>query len=424
MFLGVIADDFTGATDMAGMLVRAGMRTVQTIGVPVGLSTEVEAAPDAVVIALKSRTVPVEQAVTESLAALDWLRGAGCQRFFFKYCSTFDSTPKGNIGPVAEGLLKRLGADLAIACPAFPENGRSVYRGHLFVGDTLLSESSMRNHPLTPMTDSNLVRVLQAQSVGQVGLALQDVVAAGAPDLRRRLGELRQQQARLVVVDAICDRDLVTIAEACADMPLVTAASGVAIGLPGVYAARGWLRPDATAAELDRVGGMVAVVSGSCSAATAGQVAHWIGQGLPALRVDPRDLATGRFGADDALEWARRRLPDGPVLAYTTASPDQVREAQQGLGAEHVGSCIEQALARVAEGLVSAGVRRLVVAGGETSGAVVKKLGVTRLRIGPMIDPGVPWTQAEGRPLLLALKSGNFGAPDFFTRALAMVSCP
>jgi len=419
MILGVIADDFTGATDVASMLVRAGMRTVQVIGVPGGAAAP---AADAVVVALKSRTTPAPQAVDESLAALRWLQAGGARQFYFKYCSTFDSTPAGNIGPVAEALMDALGTDFAIACPAFPENGRTVFRGHLFVGDQLLCDSGMRDHPLTPMTDANLVRVLQAQSRGRVGLVRHDTVAAGAGAVRARFDALRAEGVRLGVADAVANEDLRTLAAACADLPLITAGSGVALGLPDVYAARGWLRPDAEAAALPAVGGLAAVLSGSCSAATNAQVQHWIEAGRPAFRVDARALADGRPVASQALAFAREHLPGAAVLVYATSTPEEVKAVQSALGVERAGALVEQCLAQVAVSLVDGGVRRLVVAGGETSGAVVQALGVRTLRIGAPIDPGVPWTQAEGRPLLLALKSGNFGATDFFAKALAQVA--
>lgn len=424
--LGVIADDFTGATDVASMLVRAGMRTVQVMGVPGGHHEEPSAdrgsEADAVVVALKSRTAPAHEAVADSLAALHWLRALGARQFYFKYCSTFDSTPAGNIGPVAEALLDALGGDFAIACPAFPENGRTVFRGHLFVGDQLLSDSGMRHHPLTPMTDANLVKVLQAQSRGRVGLVRYDTVGQGEAAVREQFARLRAQGVRLAVADAIDNDDLRTLAAACADLPLVTAGSGVALGLPAVYEARGWIRPDARAAALPAVAGAAAVLSGSCSAATNAQVQDWIAARRPAWRVDARELAAGRPVAEEALDWARRHLDAGPVLVYATAQPEEVRAIQAEIGAERAGALVEQCLARVAGGLVDAGVRRLVVAGGETSGAVVRALGVRQLRIGATIDPGVPWTHAEGRPLLLALKSGNFGSTDFFSKALRQVA--
>jgi len=417
--LGIIADDFTGATDVASMLVRAGMRTVQLIGVPGEPAPATPLKADAVVIALKSRTVAATDAVRDALAALRWLQAAGVRQCYFKVCSTFDSTPQGNIGPVAEALLDALGGDIAITCPAFPENGRTVFRGHLFVGDELLSESGMRHHPLTPMTDANLVRVLQAQARGKVGLLRHDTVARGKDAVRARIAALREGGVRLAIADAVCDDDLRVLAAACADLPLIVAGSGVALGLPAVYEAQGWITPDAAAADLPALGGAAAVLSGSCSAATRAQVAHWRSAGRLAMYIDARALASGRPVVAEALDWARQRLADGPVLVYATAEPETVQALQAELGAERAGALVEQGLAQIARGLVDAGVRRLVVAGGETAGAVVQALGVTRLRIGAPIAPGVPWTQAEGRPLQLALKSGNFGGADFFERALA-----
>jgi len=418
LLLGCIADDFTGGTDLAGMLVKAGMRTVQIIGVPTQpLPDDV----DAVVIALKSRTNPVDEAVGESLAALRWLQQAGCRQFYFKYCSTFDSTPRGNIGPVAEALLQALGSDFTIACPALPANGRSIYKGHLFVGDVLLSESGMRQHPLTPMTDANLVRVLQQQVSGKVGLVEAATVAQGAPAIVARFAALREAGCRFAVVDALCAADLLAIGAACADLPLVTAGSGVALGLPQNFRRRGELAEVALADALPATGGRRAVISGSCSLATQGQVAA-MRLRHPAFNVDPLRLAQGRDVVGEALAWAATRIDDQPVLVYATAAPEVVREIQSQLGVARAGSMVEDALARIATGLVELGVGQLIVAGGETSGAVVKALGVRGLRIGPEIDPGVPWTVAlhdapGARPLALALKSGNFGTPDFFLKA-------
>lgn len=417
MQLGVIADDFTGATDVAGMLVRAGLRTVQTIGVPAGAAPEA----DAVVVALKSRTAPVDEAVAQSLAALRWLRAAGATRFYFKYCSTFDSTPRGNIGPVAEALMDALGADITVVCPAFPENGRTVYAGHLFVGDTLLGESGMRDHPLTPMTDAKLERVLQPQLPAgrKIGLVRHAEVAAGAEAVRTRLAALRAEGVRYAVTDALDNDDLRTLAAATADLPLVTAASGLALGMSAAGAGDVAARA-AEAARLPEAPGPSAVVSGSCSQATRAQVARWREQGRAALRIDALALAEdAEPPVRAALEWAAARLPAGPVLVYATASPDEVRAVQQRLGTERAGALVEQALARIARGLVHEhGVRRLVVAGGETSGAVVQALGITQLRIGAPIAPGVPWTWAERPGLRLALKSGNFGSADFFDCAI------
>ena len=420
--LGVIADDFTGATDVASMLVRAGMRTVQLIGVP---DTE-RAAPeaDAIVVALKTRTVPAADAVAESLAALRWLQRAGMRQCYFKYCSTFDSTPAGNIGPVTEALMDALGTDFTLACPAFPENGRTIFRGHLFVGDELLSDSGMRNHPLTPMHDANLVRVLQAQCrKRRVGLIRHDTVAQGVAAVQARVDALRGDSVSIAVADAIDNDALRTLAAACADWPLLTAGSGLALGLPAAYEQRGWIRPDAAAARLAPLGGaetVSVVLSGSCSLATLAQVQAWQDAGRPAFAIDPRALARGDAVADAAIAWAAERMAREPVLVYASAPPDALRSVQAELGAAQAGELVERCLAQIAHALVERGVQRLVVAGGETSGAVVNALGVTQLRIGAPICPGVPWTQAEGRPLQLALKSGNFGGPAFFAEALAL----
>ncbi len=414
MLLGCIADDFTGGTDLASTLVAGGMRTVQTIGVP---DTRIDGT-DAVVVALKSRTAPRDAAVAESLAALRWLRAQGCRQFFFKYCSTFDSTPQGNIGPVAEALMRELGARFTIACPAYPENGRTVYRGHLFVGDTLLSGSGMKDHPLTPMTDANLLRVLQPQTGLRVGLVAHDAVAAGPEALAAAFGKAAGDGTGIAIVDAISPADLRTIGAACAGLPLVTGGSGVALGLPDNFRRDGLLPAADAASALPPVGGRAAVIAGSCSVATNGQVAHWL-QRHPGFRIDVRRLLEGADVAAEALAWAAAQGTQ-PILVYATATPDEVRAAQALAGAGQAGQRIEKALAGIAEGLVNAGVRRLVVAGGETSGAVVSRLGVRALRIGPAIDPGVPWTcSVAPQPLALALKSGNFGGPDFFEKALA-----
>lgn len=418
ILLGCIADDFTGGTDLAGMLVKAGMRTVQMIGVP-------QESPgddvDAVVIALKSRTSPAEEAVAESLAALRWLQQTGCRQFYFKYCSTFDSTSKGNIGPVAEALMKELGCGFTIACPAFPVNGRTIYKGYLFVGDLLLSDSGMRHHPLTPMGDSSLVRVLQSQIQGKVGLAEHATVLKGEEAIRSRFRALEAEGCNFAVVDALTNDDLQAIGAACAGMPLVTAGSGIALGLPQNFRRAGLLADGLVADALPPTGGLRAVISGSCSIATQGQVAAMRAV-HPSFNVDPFALARGTDVVAAALAWAVSRIKDEPVLFYATASPEAVKTVQMQLGTEQAGNLIEAAFAAIAKGLIEMGVGQLIVAGGETSGAVVQALGVSGLRIGVEIDPGVPWTTAitkDGakRPLALALKSGNFGSTDFFLKA-------
>jgi uncharacterized protein YgbK (DUF1537 family) len=429
MLLGCIADDFTGATDLANNLVRAGMRVVQTIAVPgthPGEHPGAEVDPaqvDAIVVALKSRTAPVAEAVAQSLAACRWLRARGAQQVYFKVCSTFDSTAAGNIGPVAEALRAELGVGIAIVTPAFPETGRTVYKGHLFVGDVLLSDSPMRHHPLTPMTDANLVRVLQAQlAATRCGLLERRTVAQGAAAARARLAALQAEGFAFAVADAVDDADLHVLAEAAQDAALVVAGSGLAIGIP----ARHGFAPSAQAARLPEALGARAVVSGSCSAATHAQVADFIGRGGSAFAVDPLRLAAGHDVAGQALAWALPQLGQQPVLVYATAAPEVVRAVQSQLGAQRAGELVERALAHVAQGLVQAGVGQLVVAGGETSGACVQALGISALRIGPQIDPGVPWCHAPcaHRPqgLHLALKSGNFGGTAFFTRAFEVLT--
>jgi uncharacterized protein YgbK (DUF1537 family) len=413
--LGCVADDFTGATDLANTLVKNGMRTVQLLGVP-DAATPVPAA-DAVVVALKSRTIPVTDAVAQSMAALDWLRVAGAGQFFFKYCSTFDSTEKGNIGPVAEALMERLGSRFTIACPAFPENGRTIYKGHLFVGDLLLSDSSMRHHPLTPMTDANLVRFLGRQTQGRVGLVPFDTVATGAKAIEGAFGQLQEDGFSIAVVDAVTDRDLAAIGEACAGLALVTGGSGVALGLPANFRRQGRLADGGGADALPAVAGAEAVISGSCSPATLAQVARFADH-APLFAIDPLALAEGRDLVGEALDWARGRLGKGPLLVSASAPAAKVAEVQKRLGVMEAGELVEKAMAAVAKGLVDAGVRRLVVAGGETAGAVVGALGIRGLRIGREIAPGVPCTVSLGEPpMALALKSGNFGDADFFMKA-------
>jgi uncharacterized protein YgbK (DUF1537 family) len=423
VLLGAIADDFTGATDLCNTLVRRGMRTVQLIGVPAAGSVAPDA--EAVVVALKSRTTPASEAIVESLAALAWLRRAGARQILFKYCSTFDSTDDGNIGPVAEALMAALDTDFTLFCSAFPEAGRTIYKGYLFVGDVLLSESGMRDHPLTPMRDPSLVRVLQRQSEGKVGLVPEATVARGAGAVRDAFAALRRAGCRHAIVDAVADRDLETIGEAAADFKLVTGGSGIALGLPENFRRRGLLGTGAAADALPRVAGPAAVLSGSCSTATLAQVAH-MREHAPVFTIDPVAAAEGGV-TPQALAWARPLLGDRPILISATAPPEKVAEAQNRLGRERAGAVVEETLAAIARGLVEAGVRRLVVAGGETAGAVVQALGVTGLRIGRQIDPGVPWTASlpsgRGEPVLaLALKSGNFGAPDFFLRAFRVLS--
>jgi uncharacterized protein YgbK (DUF1537 family) len=415
MILGCIADDFTGATDLANTLTRRGMKTVQTIGLPKGAAPEA----DAIVVALKSRTVPAAEAIAQSLDACRWLKAHGARQIFFKYCSTFDSTDAGNIGPVADALLDELGTDFTIACPAFPENKRTIYLGHLFVGGDLLSDSSMRHHPLTPMTDSSLVRVLGRQTKHKVGLVSYATVKGGAPAIAQAFHDLRSQGIRHAIVDALEDRDLENIGAAASSLSLITGGSGIAIGLPANYRVARLLAKRDGVELLDSVGGPGVVLSGSCSSATLGQVERMKAK-HSAHAIDPEALAAAPDTTiEELITWAKNQLPKGPALIYASAAPEAVAATQQKFGREQAGAMIERAIARIARGLADAGVRRFVIAGGETSGAVVSVLGVEALEIGPQIAPGVPATLSVGQTrYALALKSGNFGGPDFFMEAL------
>lgn len=410
MKIGAIADDLTGATDLALILSRAGFSVLQTVGVP---QDNDFGYADAVVVSLKSRTIPAADAVEQSLAAGRALLNAGAQQLYFKYCSTFDSTDSGNIGPVTDALLALVGAKGTIACPAFPANGRTVYQGHLFVGDRLLSESSMRDHPLTPMRDADLVRVLSRQSQQQVSLI-------GLPMMRGdglvdRLAAIEG----IAIVDAVDDADLMRLGKAAAGLKLVTGGSGAAMGLPANFGA-----VPGNAPPLSWPSGKAVVLAGSCSKATLGQVKHYIALGAAALGVDPISIREGKINLDRAVAFVHENAGLLPPLVYSSATPDAVAEQQKQLGTMAAGETVERFLAELAGRLKDGGFTRFVVAGGETSGAVVGGLGVSALHIGPEIDPGVPWTRASSGNgnLALALKSGNFGAVDFFSKAWDLLS--
>lgn len=412
--IGCIADDFTGATDLANNLVKSGFRTVQTIGVPDALPENV----DALVIALKSRSIAAEAAIAESLAALDWLEAQGFEKFYFKYCSTFDSTPQGNIGPVAEALMHALGETQTLFCPAFPATGRTVYQGHLFVGDTLLNESGMQSHPLNPMTDANLVRWLARQSEARTGLLPAEVIEAGEQAATDHLQAMDADGCPLVIVDTLADPQLATIARASRHLRLITGGSGLALGLGALY------EPPASApANLPKAQGSALILAGSASQRTREQIAHARAH-MPAQAIDPLSLAEDfdRCIAN-LLAWAEPKL-GAPLLIHSDTRPEIVERAQGELGVAAAGELIEGALATLAEQLVAHNIGQLIIAGGETAGAVVNALGIHSLRIGGEIDPGVPWTFAGSNhgPLHLALKSGNFGAPDMFTRAWDLIN--
>ncbi|WP_311198987.1 3-oxo-tetronate kinase [Sulfitobacter sp. W074] len=415
--LGAIADDFTGATDLANTLVGEGMRVVQVIGVPSPEATYGDA--DAVVVALKSRTAPVEDAIAESLAALKWLQSEGAEQILFKYCSTFDSTPKGNIGPVADALRQAMSCELTLICPAFPKNGRTIYNGVLFVGWLPLAESSMKDHPLTPMRDSNLMRLMEAQSTGKVGLIPAPIVQQGVPAIRARMEALIAGGHSYAVIDALDDAELRTIGQAAADHKLITGGSGIALGLPDNFRVRGkmTLRQDF---NFSATNGRALILAGSCSAATRAQLAQakamW-----PHAKVDIDRVAAGEDMVTELAEWAKAQPSDSPVIIYGSAEPEEVAGIQKRYGVAASGQMMEDTLSALALRLTEAGFHRVVVAGGETSGAVVSALQIRTLEIGPEIAPGVPWTQALDRPLTLALKSGNFGQPSFFEDALKVL---
>ena len=415
MLLGCIADDFTGASDLALTLSREGMRVVQAIGVP---SADEMADAECMVVALKSRTAPARRAIELSLATADALIGAGARQIFFKYCSTFDSTDAGNIGPVIEALLQRLNTPLTIVCPAFPANGRTVYQGHLFVHGDLLSDSAMKDHPLTPMRDASLLRVLRRQTQLAVGLLPWATVSRGTEEISRSLDRARSEGQRILVADALDERNLRDLGTAARDMPLVTGASGVALGLPENFRRAGLLAGPVAGDHPALAAGRAAILAGSCSAATRNQVACAMAAGIPSLQLSPSALQAGRQSDAMIASWIAAQDRARPVMIYSTASPAEVSQVQNSLGRDVAASIVEQALARAAVELLAQGVNRLIVAGGETSGAVVEALALRTLRVGPEIDPGVPWLFAiADPPLALALKSGNFGSGDFFLKA-------
>jgi 3-dehydrotetronate 4-kinase len=418
--LGCIADDYTGASDLANTLTRAGLRTVQTIGVPADDLALPEV--DAVVVSLKSRSIESSLAVSRSRAAETWLRGRGASHVLFKICSTFDSTDKGNIGPVMDALRADSGDTIVLVTPAFPETGRTVYQGNLFVGSVPLNESPLKDHPLNPMHDSNLVRVLARQSRTRIGLVDLSVVTRGPEAVRARLAALSADGFGAAIIDAVFDLDLETIGLVALDHRVSVGASGIGLGLARALSAAGGTKARSATSEA-AVGGPAACLAGSCSQATLGQIAN-AEKVMPVLHLDPERTVLSQDEARRALAWAKDRLNDGPVLIASSTTPDQVAALQARHGRDAAGHAIEQAMADIAEGLVQAGVRRLVVAGGETSGAVVDRLKIPGFLVGDEIAAGVPVLRAVGAQagdMLLALKSGNFGGPEFFSDALRLM---
>lgn len=422
MALGCIADDYTGASDLANTLTRAGLRTVQTIGVP---SDDLKLPDvDAVVVSLKSRSIEAGLAVSKSRAAEKWMRERGAEHVLFKICSTFDSTDAGNIGPVMDALHTDSGDAIVLVTPAFPETGRTVYKGNLFVGAEPLNESPLKDHPLNPMHDSNLVRVLARQSKTKIGLVDLAVVARGPDAVRAHLSDLAKQGIGAAIADAVFERDLETIGAVALDHRVSVGASGIGLGLARALVASGRVKANNMAAAVgETIGGPAACLAGSCSQATLEQITK-AEKTMPVLHLDPEQVMAGSDETRRALAWAKKHLGKGPILIASSSTPDQVAALQARHGRDKAGHAIEQAMADIAEGLMQAGVRRLVVAGGETSGAVVDRLGIPGFLVGPEIAAGVPVLRAVGArdgEMLLALKSGNFGGPEFFNDALALM---
>ena len=417
--LGCIADDFTGATDLANMLVKGGLKTIQLLGTP--RESDVVPSVDAVIIALKTRTIPVQEAIEQSLRALNWLKNAGAEKFFFKYCSTFDSTDDGNIGPVIDALMADLETQFTIACPAFPETERTIFKGHLFVGDKLLSDSPMKYHPLTPMTDSNLVSTLSRQTSQKVGLVQYTDILGGPSEIRKAFDQLRKEDVAIAITDVLNDEHLYFLGEAVKDFKLITGGSGIALGLPSQLKSRNNCKEKIGSHKLPKVLGKELILSGSCSEMTLAQVNEF-SKKYRTLKLNPIQLAESNSSLNNAVDWVIQAKGEEPILVYASAPPDAVNEAQKRLGRDLASSIVENALAKIASAAVQNGFRRIVVAGGETAGAVVSNLGIKGIMIGEQIDPGVPTTVSIGNPSIgLVLKSGNFGSADFFEKALKIM---
>ena len=417
--LGCIADDFTGATDLANMLVKGGLKTIQLLGTP--RESDVVPSVDAVIIALKTRTIPVQEAIEQSLRALNWLKNSGAEKFFFKYCSTFDSTDDGNIGPVIDALMADLETQFTIACPAFPETERTIFKGHLFVGDKLLSDSPMKYHPLTPMTDSNLVSTLSRQTSQKVGLVQYTDILGGPSEIRKAFDQLRKEDVAIAITDVLNDEHLYFLGEAVKDFKLITGGSGIALGLPSQLKSRNNCKEKIGSHKLPKVLGKELILSGSCSEMTLAQVNEF-SKKYRTLKLNPIELAQSNSSLNNAVDWVIRAKGEEPILVYASAPPDAVNEAQKRLGRDLASSIVENALAKIASAAVQNGFRRFVVAGGETAGAVVSNLGIKGIMIGEQIDPGVPTTVSIGNPSIgLVLKSGNFGSADFFEKALKIM---
>ncbi|MDC3140921.1 four-carbon acid sugar kinase family protein [Alphaproteobacteria bacterium] len=419
MKLGIIGDDFTGSSDIANNLKKSGMQVSMYAGIPTLLPSEIKKElTDAAVIALKTRTIPIEEAISESLKALSWLKDCGCEQFIFKYCSTFDSTKKGNIGPVADAIMKELNTDFTIACPSFPDAGRTVYFGHMFVNGKPLNESGMENHPLTPMTDHNLVRWLNYQTKDNVGLIDFQTISKGANSIKERIQTLKTDGYKYAIVDTIKNDDFDIICNGVKDLPFLTGGSGIALGLPKIYKDRGLL--SASNFEIPKNNSNAIILSGSCSVATINQI-NIYKENNPSLYVSPDEVINNEDLVEKVFLWIKDNETLSP-LVYSSSDTKTVTEKQKQYGQEILANKIENFFELLSKKLVKDNFGTFISAGGETSGAVIKGLGVQELKIGEEISHGVPalWSpHSDGnKPISVTLKSGNFGQTDFFERAL------
>ena len=412
--LGIIADDFTGATDIAGFLAANGIITVQTNGVS---SLNLEETVETIVVSLKTRSCPSQDAIEESLRALSWLKEQGCTQFYFKYCSTFDSTAHGNIGPVTDALMKALGCDVTIICPALPVNGRTVYKGYLFVNDTLLNESGMRHHPVTPMHDAKLSRLIETQSTGKAYEIHVESVERGSSHIKSHIDEARSNGYSYVIVDALKQKHLDTIASATKNLVLVTGGSGLAESMAKSAKKSSLDKERAIAKGKPKLSKSI-ILSGSCSQTTNLQV-YAYKEIAPSIsfKIDAFSQDNNRYVADIAAWVVSNMSHHYAPLVYATKSPEMVEALRVQYPQIDIGKEVEHFFAELSVALYNAGIRNYIIAGGETSGAVAQRLGIEAFLIGPQIDPGVPWVRAVNKDIHLALKSGNFGSVDFFRKA-------
>ena len=414
MKIGVIADDFTGATDAASFIVKNGLSAVQFSGIP---CQDISTFGDALIVSLKSRSSDPNDAVKDSLRACQWLLNQGCNLIYFKYCSTFDSTEQGNIGPVTEALMAELNVQSCLLCPSLPVNGRTVYQGNLFVFDTLLSESGMKDHPITPMTDSNILRLIENQSSGRAGLVDWATVSKGASSVQSRVEELVEQGVRFIVCDAISETDLLTIGAVAQQHTLVTGGSGLVGAIANHFSQKVPLRESKTSTNaFVPASGHGVVLSGSCSLMTNEQVANYK-QLAPSFKLDVDQCINNEDYGRQVLKWVIQHADhDYFPLVYATVDANELRNIQTQFGSQ-ASVAVERVFHWLVSQLYSHGFNTFVSAGGETSGTVTQALDVTGFRVGKEIAPGVPWVNSLDGEIMLALKSGNFGTPDFFRQA-------